>query len=516
MSPGHNAFWSFDPRNAATSPVAPPAVWAPETTSTPSRLPIAGYFAEHRRRHGPSTMEDAGEVQVGYDESTDEAPGSPSRSTSGTVAPPTRDASPRVLRTPNPFLERSAGLLALRELSEPRAPPPGTVDSAMEESVVTNDLDEAPSRQVALDLQAAVSRRPVARPLLTPSVRDYGFQPRDPAETARHAASQLLNTYVIGPAARTPEELAQRAALRERFLTPRAQSTASDCESRTSEVRCRPCGLILSFFNLGKTLRKGVTMTRGQTRSVGADPAAPQLITGKCEATDDAVASPRGAVDLSDQKRPRRQGNPAGGAPQTPISFPSGGSLTTLPDTGYAHGSDVSLEYVPRGSGDSPARRATPEAAVVLPQSPLPRSGAVVELSQSLRQLRLLVQDVDQRVYRCCDDIDSLYQRLDWVQVPRELWDRIRGLDDRVAALERWVPYWQDSVRRDEETQRTLAVLRGQIDLLARLREAPPGHYPVTVPVGPSAASSAPPPSASAMLSTPGPQSLPGPGQGTA
>ncbi|GMG17782.1 unnamed protein product [Phytophthora fragariaefolia] len=196
--------------------------------------------------------------------------------------------------------------------------------------------------------------------------------------------------------------------------------------------------------------------------------------------------------------------------------FPSGGSLSTSLDTGYTHGTDVSLQYVPRGSGDSPARRATPEAAVVLPQSSLPRSGAVMELSQSLSHLRLLVQDVDQRVYRCCDEIDSLHQRLDWVQVPRELWDRIRGLDDRVAALERWAPYWQDSGRRDEETQRTLAVLRGQIDLLARLRGAPPGHYPVTVPVGPPAASSAPPPSPSTTLSTPGPQSLPGPGQGTA
>ncbi|GMF64296.1 unnamed protein product [Phytophthora fragariaefolia] len=135
--------------------------------------------------------EEEGEVQVDYEESPDEGPGSPSRSTSGTAAPPTRDASPRVLRTPNLFPERPAGLLALRELSEPGDPPPGTVDSVIEESVVTNDLDEAQSRQVALELQAPVSRRPVARPLLTPSVRDYGFQPRDPAETARHAASQL-------------------------------------------------------------------------------------------------------------------------------------------------------------------------------------------------------------------------------------------------------------------------------------------------------------------------------------
>ncbi|GMF59258.1 unnamed protein product [Phytophthora fragariaefolia] len=110
----------------------------------------------------------------------------------------------------------------------------------MEESVVTNDLDEAQSCQVALKLQAPGSRRPVARSLLTPSVRDYGFQPRDPAETARQAASQLLNTYVIGPAARTPEELAPRTALRERFLTPQVTSLSeyrNDCESRASEVR---------------------------------------------------------------------------------------------------------------------------------------------------------------------------------------------------------------------------------------------------------------------------------------
>ncbi|GMF36070.1 unnamed protein product [Phytophthora fragariaefolia] len=142
--------------------------------------------------------EEEGEVQVDFEESPDEAPGSPSRSTSGTAAPPTRDASPRVLRTPNPFPERPAGLLALREVSEPRVPPPGTVDSAMEEAAITNDLDEAQSRQVALELQGRVPRRPMARPLLTPSVRDYGFQPRDREETARHAALQLLNTYVIG------------------------------------------------------------------------------------------------------------------------------------------------------------------------------------------------------------------------------------------------------------------------------------------------------------------------------
>ncbi|GMF41246.1 unnamed protein product [Phytophthora fragariaefolia] len=89
-------------------------------------------------------------------------------STRGRAAPPTRDASPRVVRTPNPFPERPAGLLALRELSEPRDPPPGTVDSAMEESVGTNDLDEAQSHQVALELQCGIALsgfRPMLRTL---------------------------------------------------------------------------------------------------------------------------------------------------------------------------------------------------------------------------------------------------------------------------------------------------------------------------------------------------------------
>ncbi|GMF55674.1 unnamed protein product [Phytophthora fragariaefolia] len=250
----------------------------------------------------------------------------------------------------------------------------------MEESVVTNDLDEAQSRQVALERQAPVLRRPVARPLLTPSARDYGFQPRDPAETARHAASQLLNTYVIGSAARTPEELAQRAAFRERFLIPQVTSLSayrerlrvqgqrgsvppmrtypvvlqpgedsteydsrfelweeksrrlssmealrasfSEVDARLERLvrfdyaklrakrrlpagfQSRPCVWDIHYAPLSPSASpvqtEGVARARSQTRSVGADPAAPQHIAGKREATDDAVASPRGAVDLSD------------------------------------------------------------------------------------------------------------------------------------------------------------------------------------------------------------------------
>ncbi|GMG18333.1 unnamed protein product [Phytophthora fragariaefolia] len=159
------------------------------------------------------------------------------------------------------------------------------------------------------------------------------------------------------------------------------------------------------------------------------------------------------------------------------MSSPSEGSLSALPDTGFANGTDVSLEYVPHDSGDSLAHRATWEADASLPQRPLARSSVVTAFSQSLSELRALVQDVHQRGYCCCDEIDSLHQRLDWVQVPRELWDYHRG----------------------------------QIDLLACLREAPPGHYPVTAPAGLLVVSSAPLPNASLTPSTPGLLSAPGP-----
>ncbi|GMF56008.1 unnamed protein product [Phytophthora fragariaefolia] len=155
------------------------------------------------------------------------------------------------------------------------------------------------------------------------------------------------------------------------------------------------------------------------------------------------------------------------------MSSLSEGSLSTLPDTGFAHVIDVSLEYVPHDSGDSLAHRATREADVSLPQSPLARSSVVTAVSQNLSELWALVQEV-----HCCDDIDSLHQRLDWVQVPRELWDYHRG----------------------------------QIDLLTCLREAPPGHYPVTAPAGPLVVSSPPLPNASLTPSTSGLLGAPGPG----
>ncbi|GMF20484.1 unnamed protein product [Phytophthora fragariaefolia] len=220
----------------------------------------------------------------------------------------------------------------------------------MEVGVISKDQDEVQSRQIKRELQTPASRRLVVRSLLMPSVREFDFQPRDPAEAVRQAVACF-------------------AAIK--YLYHKSSN------SYAGKADTAHCALGAPPVSASYHTLREVAVARGQPRGVGADPAALQPIARKREATDDAVASPRGDVDLSDQKRLRSQGNPAGGTPQTPMRFQSGGYLSTLPDVVYAHGTDVSLEYAPHDSGDSPAGRATRETGIVLPQSPRPMSGAV-------------------------------------------------------------------------------------------------------------------------------------------
>uniref|UniRef100_H3H754 Uncharacterized protein n=1 Tax=Phytophthora ramorum TaxID=164328 RepID=H3H754_PHYRM len=131
-----------------------------------------------------------------------------------------RTTDKRDLRTPNPFVERSDAVSALTALRTTSSLPSRDEDEPMEANVVSNNLDEVQSQQLAAMEEAPRAQRPIARPLLHPSRRDYGFEPRDPNEVARLAASQLLNDYVIGPAAHSNEEAAQREDLRQRLLTP--------------------------------------------------------------------------------------------------------------------------------------------------------------------------------------------------------------------------------------------------------------------------------------------------------
>ena len=85
-----------------------------------------------------------------------------------------------------------------------------------EEAGETNSPGEAKRAQ----LTQGKSKCSVARPSRAYSRRDYGFEPRDPAEEARRAMSQTMGSFIPGPGAKTPDELAIRHSLRERFLTP--------------------------------------------------------------------------------------------------------------------------------------------------------------------------------------------------------------------------------------------------------------------------------------------------------
>ncbi|KAG3023397.1 hypothetical protein PC120_g7587 [Phytophthora cactorum] len=248
------------PRSAEQAPRSrrdnAPAPSAPRSHTAPVlRLSVANYHLKHRRQRSTRSMsrqaadskapdsselrapprgndllfEELEEGQVDYEESVASETHSHAASarfhTSGvssgaasarsygstTMSPPRR-----VLRTPNPFAERCNPVRALRD-----APP---LTSRYEKdrrdlNVITNDLDEAQSRQLSTEPSSQRSNRPVARPLTLPSQRDYGFQPLDPTETARRATLQLLDTYVCGPSAATADQQVRRHTLRERFLS---------------------------------------------------------------------------------------------------------------------------------------------------------------------------------------------------------------------------------------------------------------------------------------------------------
>jgi len=201
-----------------------------------------------------------------------------------------------------------------------------------------------------------------------------------------------------------------------------------------------------------------------QRLSSAADPVAPRPIVGKREATDYSVAGSRSALDLGDQKRPRRLGSLAGGVPQTPMSSQSGGTLATSPDTGYGPGVDDALEYVPHESGDSPARRATPAAPVPTQDEEPVRRHEMDRMTESLSDMRREVERHGRMLERAGADYDAnvneirdLRERLDWYETPDSSSQRLQRLEQGLARLE------------------------GQLDLLLRLQQgavAPPLRAP--------------------------------------
>ncbi|KAI9998757.1 hypothetical protein PInf_003347 [Phytophthora infestans] len=254
-------------RAAPASSVPDPQLRSATAPRASSSLSVAVYHQEYRRRHGQRSMSrqqeeskaqssseprapprgndvlfsELEEGEVDYDEpmgSEDHSnptsprshtgaassPASSVRSSRSTVRSPTR----RDLRTPHPFSERSNPIRALRD-----APPLSSrygEEDRYDHNVITNDLDEAQGRQLSNE-QRSQSFRPLVRPLVLTSRRDYGFQPRNPAEAARLAAQQPLNTYTCGPAASTTDEQVQRHRLRERYLTPQV-TTPQEYQAR--------------------------------------------------------------------------------------------------------------------------------------------------------------------------------------------------------------------------------------------------------------------------------------------
>ncbi|CEG42937.1 uncharacterized protein PHALS_13170 [Plasmopara halstedii] len=101
-----------------------------------------------------------------------------------------RETSPaRALRIPCPFLDFSSP----------------------ERCVFTNDLDEAPERQLKAVRKAALMRAH-PRSVLYSRV-EYGFRPADPAVEAKDVVNRSLRLHIIGSPVITEDELAERKAL---------------------------------------------------------------------------------------------------------------------------------------------------------------------------------------------------------------------------------------------------------------------------------------------------------------
>ncbi|KAG3092029.1 hypothetical protein PI124_g20035 [Phytophthora idaei] len=140
----------------------------------------------------------------------------------------------RVLRTPNPFAER---------YNPVRDAPPLTThyeEDRRDPNVRTNDLDEVQSLQLSMEPSSQRSNRPMAQPLTLPLWSDYGFQSLDPAETVRHAALQLLDSYECGPSAATADQQVRRHTLRERFLTQQVTTPRGYRECLQQQLHGKP------------------------------------------------------------------------------------------------------------------------------------------------------------------------------------------------------------------------------------------------------------------------------------
>ncbi|ETM54322.1 hypothetical protein L914_02326, partial [Phytophthora nicotianae] len=318
------------------------------------------------------------------------------------------------------------------------------------------------------------------------SRRDYGFQPRDAAETARRTEQQPLDTYVSGPAAATADEQVLRHTLRERYLTPQVTTPQEYRErlqlqlNRRSVPSMRTIPVVLNpgesqnayeaqFQNwlpgprphrhevstppapaastVARSLEPAAPAT-GQSLSSAADLSSSHS-SGKRSAPGDAVARHGGvpAPDVPDHKRSRHQGNLAGGEPQTPKSYVSEDNPSTSQDVGAGGGGESPLDPLVASTSD-------------------PRA-----LKQRVGSLNQYVHDSNGSVGRLADDLEEMHRRVDWFDTPQ-------AVQNRVADLERQV-----------------AQLQGQLEILLRLQQL--GYRPLALPLAVSQPAVALPPAVS-------------------
>ena len=109
-------------------------------------------------------------------------------------------------RAPYPFSERGAADV----LATLRRPPD------RESSIITNYLDEEQERVIIIEERA---RRQAAEIAKVKAHSEYRFTPLSVDERLKEVAGRSLTIWICGPLARTTEEIADRDALHQRYLS---------------------------------------------------------------------------------------------------------------------------------------------------------------------------------------------------------------------------------------------------------------------------------------------------------
>ncbi|EGZ11655.1 hypothetical protein PHYSODRAFT_250777 [Phytophthora sojae] len=298
------------------------------------------------------------------------------------------------------------------------------------------------------------SQRPELRPPLNPSTADYGFRPRDTAEARRQAFQPSLALQAIGPAARTPEELALRTSLRERLITPQSMTVVEYRERLRLQAQqkslhaMRPYPVVLSpgedsieyearFESWAEPSRKLSSMDALRASFSEVDVRIERKLRFdfakvRAKRSLSTLAQPQTQFSAarfassSIPAAPSREGvnAVAQGQPRSNVADPAASQLIA-----GKRGTAGVPALSPRGT-DSHAHRAEPVEAAV---GAFATQDELLEARQQAGHLRDHIHDVDARLGRTATELDQLAERTQWIEVPLEVWNCL-------AALEGWAP----------------------------------------------------------------------------